>query len=82
MDDIRKDLTLMLFYLNSWEEGEPGYKYRRSWKGYDFDDLNALAEEELIIDSRRAKSVALSVEGEEKALELFRKFGISAAYCS
>ena len=72
----------MLLYLNSWEEGEPGYKYRRSWKGYDFDDLNALAEEELIIDSHKAKSVALSAEGEEKALELLRKFGINAFHPS
>ena len=77
MDDTRKDLTLMLLYLNSWEEGEPGYKYRRSWKGYDFDDLNALAEEELIIDSRKAKSVALSTSGEERALVLLRKIGIT-----
>jgi len=76
MDNIRKDLTLMLLYLTSWEEGEPGYKYRRSWKGYDFDDLNALAEDEFIIDSRRSKSVALSTDGEEKALELLRKYGI------
>ena len=77
MDDIRKDLTLMLLYLNSWEEGEAGYKYRRSWKGYDFDDLNALAEDEFIIDSRRAKSVALSASGEGKAMELLRKCGIT-----
>ena len=77
MDDIRKDLTLMLLYLNSWEEGEPGYKFRRSWKGYDFDDLNALAEDELIIDSRRSKSLALSASGEGKALELLQKYGIT-----
>ena len=82
MDDIRQDLTLMLLYLNSWAEGEPGYKYRRSWKGYDFDDLNALAEDELIIDSRKAKSVVLSADGEEKALELLRKFGISTPHSS
>ena len=77
MDNIRKDLTLMLLYLNSWEEGEPGYKYRRSWKGYDFDDLNALAGDDLIIDSRRSKSVALSTDGEEKALALLGKYGIT-----
>jgi len=77
MDETRKDLTLMLLYLNSWEEGEPDYKYRRSWKGYDFDDLNALAEDELIIDSRRSKAVALSTDGEEKALALLRKYGVS-----
>ena len=77
MDNIRKDLTLLLLYLNSWEEGDPGYKYRRSWKGYDFDDLNALAEDELIVDGRRAKSVSLTAVGEEKAQALLRKYGIA-----
>ena len=77
MDDIRKDLTLMLLFLNSWEEGEPGYKYRRSWKGYDFDDLNALAEDELIVDGRRAKSVSLTTNGEERAQALLQKYGIA-----
>ena len=77
MEDIRKELTLMLLYLNSWEEGEPGYKYRRSWKGYDFGDLNTLAEDELIIDGRRSKSIALSVEGEARAAELLQKHGIA-----
>ena len=76
MDDIRKELTLMLLYLNSWEEGEPGYKYRRSWKGYDFGTLNSLADDELIIDGRRSKSVSLSANGEEKALDLLQKYGI------
>ena len=77
MDEIRKELTLMLLYLNSWVEGVPGNNYRRSWKGYDFDDLNVLADEELIIDGRRSKSIAFSAGGEEKALELLRKYGIA-----
>lgn len=77
MEDIRKELTLMLLYLNSWEEGEPSYKYRRSWKGFDFDDLNSLAEDELIIDGRRSKSVALSTDGEARAAELLQKYGIA-----
>ena len=42
MNDINKkvkDLTLMLLYLTSWEDKEPGFECRRSWKGYDFDIL-------------------------------------------
>ena len=35
-----KDLTLMLLYLNSFDDGGN----QRSWKGYDFDDLNALVD--------------------------------------
>jgi len=77
MKETLKDLTLMLLYLNSWEEGEPGYKYRRSWKGYDFGTLNSLVDDELIIDGRRSKSVSLSANGEEKALYLLQKYGIA-----
>ena len=40
-----KELTLMLLYLTSWEENEIGLKYKRSWKGYDFDVLNELCKQ-------------------------------------
>lgn len=66
----------MLLYLSSWEENEMGMKYRRSWKGYDFDVLNELAEEELINDGRRSKSVSFSDNGIKKALELLKKYDI------
>ncbi len=32
LNEKLKELTLMLLYLNSWEENEFGMKYRRSWK--------------------------------------------------
>ena len=74
-DELReqiKDLTLMLLYLNSFgDDGLP-----RSWKGYDFDDLNKLAEEGFISEGRRAKSVVLYDEGVEKARALCDKYGI------
>lgn len=79
MQDIKnkiKELTLVLLYLNSWEENEFGMKYRRSWKGYDFDVLNELSDENLIIDGKRSKSVGFSDEGVEKALELLKKYKI------
>jgi hypothetical protein len=67
-----KDLTLMLLYLNSFDdEGS-----RRSWKGYDFDDLNKLAEEGFISEGRRAKSVVLYDEGVKKARALCSEYGI------
>ena len=71
-----KDLTLILLYLNSWKEREPGYECRRSWKGYDFDDLNKLAEEGYISEGRRSKSVVLYEEGIEKAKMLLKEYGI------
>ena len=76
INDKIKELTLMLLYLSSWEENEVGMKYRRSWKGYDFDVLNELAEEELINDGRRSKSVSFNDNGIEKALELLKKYDI------
>ena len=76
INDKIKELTLMLLYLSSWEENEMGMKYRRSWKGYDFDVLNELAEEELINDGRRSKSISFNDEGIEKAMELLKKYDI------
>jgi hypothetical protein len=67
-----KDLTLMLLYLNSF--GEDGC--RRSWKGYDFDDLNQLAEDGFISEGRRAKSVVIFDEGIERAKTLCAEYGI------
>jgi len=67
-----KDLTLLLLYLNSFDDGG----YRRSWKGYDFDDLNELAEEGFISEGRRAKSVVVYDEGIEKVHTLCEKYGI------
>ncbi|GHV39742.1 hypothetical protein FACS189490_03820 [Clostridia bacterium] len=67
-----KDLTLMLLYLNSF--GDEGC--RRSWKGYDFNDLNKLAEEGYISEGRRAKSVVIFDEGVEKAECLCREYGL------
>ena len=73
-----KELTLMLLYLTSWTEKAP-YDYLRSWKGYDFDVLNELADEELISDSKRAKSVVIYEDGVAKANELLIKYGLDSA---
>lgn len=69
-----KELTLLLLYLNSWVEENFGDAYRRSWKGHDFDVLNELADEELITDSRRSKSVGITDAGEELAKKLMDKY--------
>jgi len=72
---IVKDLTIMLLYLTSWTEKEP-YDYQRSWKGYDFDILNELADDGVISDSKRAKSVVLYEDGIVMAKELLVKYGL------
>ena len=68
-----KDLTLMLIYLNSF--GDEGC--RRSWKGYDFDDLNQLAEEGFISEGRRAKSVVIYDECIHRAEKLCAEYVIN-----
>ena len=67
----------MLLYLTSWTE-KALYDYQRSWKGYDFGVLNELADEELISDSRRAKSVVICEDGVVKAKELLVKYGLDS----
>lgn len=70
-----KELTLLLLYLTSWEEdGVLSEKVKRSWKGYPFEILDELNEEELIYGSKRAKSVYFTEEGIKKAEELKKKY--------
>ncbi|HRI19405.1 MAG TPA: DUF6429 family protein [Panacibacter sp.] len=63
-------LTLLLLYLNSWEEKEYGQSIRRAWKGPDFDSLNKLEEDGFITQSKTAKSLYLTEEGINAAKEL------------
>ncbi len=83
-----KELTLMLMYLTSWEESlipnhdkkpdRPGFhsQIRRTWKGYDFGILNDLTDEGLVNAGGRSKSASFTDEGEAKALELLKQYGI------
>ena len=87
--DTLKELTLMLMYLTSWEESlVPGIrkkpdhagiypKARICWKGYDFDILNELTDEGLVNAGGRSKSASFADEGEAKALELLKQYGIT-----
>lgn len=76
MEEKIKELTLMLLYLTSWEENNLGMKYNRSWKGYNFNILNELSEENCITDSKRSKSVGITEEGIIKAKDLLKEYGI------
>lgn len=76
-----KELSLMLMYLTRMEEKNPfgGDPFVSAWKGYDFDVLNQLEEEELIDQGRRPskrKSVDIRGEGVAKAKELLNEYGI------
>ncbi len=73
-----EELTLLLAYLTSWDENskreygtDPAL---RTWKGYDFDILDSLQQQEFIEQSYQAKSVYLTRKGIEKAQQLAEKF--------
>jgi len=74
MEDKIKELSLLLLYLTSWKEKEFPDEMRRSWKGYPFDVLNELTEEDLIRGSYRAKSVYLTEAGIKEAEKLMKKY--------
>jgi len=74
MDEIIKELTLLLIYLTSWQEDTGLTKVQRSWRGYLFEVLDKLNEEGYIDGSKHAKSVYLTEEGLSKAKELTEKY--------
>ena len=81
MEEKIKELTLLLLYLTSWKEKDIfGDDCMRAWKGYDFDVLNHLDDEDFIRQGdrpSRRKSVYLTETGIDYAKELLEKYGIS-----
>ena len=82
MEKNIEELTLLLMYLSSWEED--GYiadendipkkaKFKTCWKGYSFDVINKLTDENYLYFSK-GKSVSLTREGEELAKKLVDKY--------
>jgi len=77
MDEKIKELNLLLLYLAGWEEDstkEPGKKVFRSWKGYLFEVLNELQDDEMIYQFKNGKSVIILDEGIKKAEQLKQKY--------
>ena len=75
------DMTLAMIYLTRFTDGRQE-KYEepplfRAWKSYDWDTLDKLSEEELIIDRHGNKSLYLTDEGVTKAKEILEKYGIA-----
>ena len=72
------DMTLAMLYLtrftDSRQKGEDVLP--RAWKSYDWDTLDKLSEEDLIIDRHGNKSLYLSEEGMKKAKEILNKMNI------
>ena len=78
-----ENLTLVLFYLNSWVEDTfeipDGRRVDvvRAWKGADWDVIDALRDADLIDCSNKAKSVYLTTGGIERAKELIEELGLA-----
>ncbi|OIJ18783.1 transposase [Anaerobacillus alkalidiazotrophicus] len=62
-----KELTLLLLYLTSWKERDIPENIRRSWKGYPFEILDELSDQDFISGGTRSKSVYLTAEGIQEA---------------
>lgn len=74
-----KELTMLLMYLTGFNEGDHfGSSLDIAWKGYDFDIINELDEENYIRQgSHRSKSAAITEDGMKLSQELLDKYNIS-----
>jgi Domain of unknown function (DUF6429) len=65
------EMVLALLYLTMFDEDEYG---ARAWKSHDWDAMERLHAKGYISDpKRKAKSVAVSVEGMKRSRRLFEK---------
>ncbi|WP_419959461.1 DUF6429 family protein [Psychrobacillus sp. BM2] len=69
-----EELTILLLYLTSWKEEDIPETMRRSWKGYSFDVLNRLKDDDYIRGGVKAKSVYLTERGIDEAKQLMEKY--------
>lgn len=81
VEEAMRELTMMLMYLSRFTEGEKFTEAKDfyAWKGYDFDILNELDNDDYIRQGKhpsRSKSVYITDTGIEKARELLNKYGI------
>lgn len=79
--EAMRELTMMLMYLSRFSRGEKFSEAKDfyAWKGYDFNVINQLDDEELIWQGShpsRSKSVYLTEAGMAYAKELMERYGI------
>ena len=95
MEDMNKtidELTLMLLYLTSWQEYptegirhkpiRTAEKLRLTWKGHDRSALTRLDSAGLVFNDCGKAPIQITQEGETRARELLRKYGISCSDAS
>lgn len=72
-----KELTLMLMYLTRFQDEKEFSRYMEvAWKGYDFDTMNRLEDQELIRQPRRGKVAYLTEAGKAQARQLLEQYGL------
>lgn len=80
-EEAMKELTMVLMYLSRFTQprSKAEQKEFHAWKGYDYDVLKVLDEEELIYlgaHPSRAKAVYLTASGLDYSKRLMEKYGI------
>lgn len=65
-------VALLLLYMSSWEEKTLEFSVKRAGKDIDINILERLQESGYISQSRTAKSLFLTEEGEKEARKLAR----------
>ena len=89
MDKLIDELTLMLLYLTSWQEYptegirhkpiRTAEKLRLTWKGHDRNALSRLDAAGLVLNDRGNAPIQITQDGEARARDLLRQYGISCA---
>lgn len=79
--EAKEELTMILMYLSRFTDNEKFSEAKDfyAWKGYDFDVINNLADEDYIRQGSRpsrSKSVYITEAGTELAKRLMEKYGI------
>ena len=92
MDKLIDELTLMLLYLTSWQEYptegirhkpiRTSEKLRLTWKGQDRSALSRLDAAGLVLNDCGKAPVRITQDGEARARDLLRQYGISCADAS
>lgn len=83
MDKIKtkeamKELTMVLMYLSRFKEHDrlTNNNGFQAWKGFNFNILNHLENNEWIMQSKHSKKVYITEKGIETAKELMKKYNI------
>ena len=92
MDKTIDELTLMLLYLTSWQEYptegirhkpiRTSEKLRLTWKGHDRNALSRLDAAGLVLNDRGKVPIRITQDGEARARDLLRQYGISCTGAS